>query len=122
MKTVLVAITLSIILMNITVHSTNAKDLHPVTIKNASCDSGYCDPSFHAVIPEERRLKLTINEYNQLSILYALADLSSEDVVSQQCYNDLQLLQHGINDKDTWAVKGEWHNSRTLSHNIDNCK
>lgn len=87
--------------------SSSMDSYRQVIAKNETCSSGFCTSVIHTLIAEEKRLKSTINEYRQLSMVYAIADLSSEDMVTQQCYNDLQLLQHGINDKETWAVKGK---------------
>lgn len=70
---------------------------------NETCT--HCDLTF--VPAQTKRLKETVEEYKSLSIIYALADLASDDIVNQQCFNELAVLQHGVNDKQIWAVKGK---------------
>lgn len=78
---------------------THGKDVHRAT-NETNCTN--CDlPEF-----EIHRIKETVNEYKDLSIIYALADIVSDDMVNSQCFSELQELHHGINEKQIWAVKG----------------
>lgn len=73
-------------------------ELHRNT--NETC--AHCD--LHS---NTKRLKETVQEYKTLSIIYTLADLASDNIQSAQCFNELQDIQRGINEKEIWAAKGK---------------
>lgn len=43
----------------------------------------------------------------QSSVIYGLVASAEESQLSQQCYNEIMQIYHGINRKEIWAMKSE---------------
>lgn len=64
-------------------------------------------PGFHVKKDEDRPKSVSISDYRKLSILYAMINVMEEADVNLQCQKELEMIQHGVNTKDIWAVKGK---------------
>ncbi|XP_063698043.1 nose resistant to fluoxetine protein 6-like [Culicoides brevitarsis] len=59
---------------------------------------------------ENRAKSISLSDYRKLSVLYALINVAGDSDVNEQCHNELEMIQHGVNTKEIWAVKvGQCH-------------
>ena len=74
------------------------------------CKTNYCDATTIAVDKRyfDDEPVVTVAEYKQLSLLYGLTVAVDQTEVNSVCEKELHILQHGINEKEIWAVKGKF--------------
>lgn len=65
-------------------------------------------PEIHVKRDEDRPKSISISDYRKMSVLYSMISIMDNADVNLQCQKELEMIQHGVNTKKIWAVKGKY--------------
>lgn len=65
-------------------------------------------PGYRVAKNDENRPKsVSVSDYRKLSLLYAMINVAGDADINLRCQSELEMIQHGVNTKEIWAVKGK---------------
>lgn len=64
-------------------------------------------PGFRVRKDENRSKSVSMSDYRKLSLLYAMLHVVGDADINLRCQKQLEMVQHGVNTKEIWAVKGK---------------